>query len=98
MEEENQDDLFHTSSEERNVQLLTHLIGFLSTIQTITRDLKLVGGKMGPNNKKLVQAFDKLQNSHSNYQDIIQSFRNLRSEVAGIKDQPMDITLVGGGK
>ena len=66
------------STPEKAVRFMTIVISFLSEVQTIVRDLKLIGGKMGPNNKRIVTAYTKLQDKHSPYEDVIKGARDFR--------------------
>ena len=64
---------------EKAVRFMTIVISFLSEVQTIVRDLKLIGSKMGPINKRVVNAYTKLQDKHSPYEDVIKGARDMRN-------------------
>lgn len=73
------------SQAEKSVRFMTSVITFLTEMQTVVRDLKLVGtSRMGPNNKRVVTAYTKLQNKHSPYEDVVKGARDFRNWLANL--------------
>ena len=69
---------------EKCVRFMTYMITFMTDVQSVVRDLKLVGTKMGPINKRIVVAFDKFQNKFSPYEDVIRGARDYRNWLASL--------------
>ena len=69
---------------ENCVRFMTYMITFMTDVQSVVRDLKLVGTKMGPINKRIVVAFDKFQNKFSPYEDVIRGARDYRNWLASL--------------
>ena len=79
---------------EKCVRFMTYMITFMTDVQSVVRDLKLVGTKMGPINKRIVVAFDKFQNKFSPYEDVIRGARDYRNWLASLDSNSEEFTAL----